>query len=92
MALLRPLLAALIGKMGGQVLINGHEAPLHVIRSIKGFVPQDDTVHEDLTVEENLFYSVRPLAGGLSGLFSDLDGDPACWQRAMTWHAPAWPS
>eukprot|EP00191_Tetraselmis_sp_GSL018_P005067 CAMPEP_0177612188 /NCGR_PEP_ID=MMETSP0419_2-20121207/21039_1 /TAXON_ID=582737 /ORGANISM="Tetraselmis sp., Strain GSL018" /LENGTH=1045 /DNA_ID=CAMNT_0019108263 /DNA_START=510 /DNA_END=3647 /DNA_ORIENTATION=+ len=48
---------ATYGTMGGRVLINGEAVPLSFIRSIKGFVPQDDTVHEDLTVQENLYYS-----------------------------------
>eukprot|EP00193_Tetraselmis_chui_P015996 CAMPEP_0177794034 /NCGR_PEP_ID=MMETSP0491_2-20121128/25415_1 /TAXON_ID=63592 /ORGANISM="Tetraselmis chuii, Strain PLY429" /LENGTH=1042 /DNA_ID=CAMNT_0019316633 /DNA_START=464 /DNA_END=3588 /DNA_ORIENTATION=- len=45
------------GKQSGKVSINTHEVPLQLIRSIKGFVPQDDTVHEDLTVQENLHFS-----------------------------------
>eukprot|EP00873_Tetraselmis_striata_P005361 jgi/Tetstr1/425625/TSEL_016045.t1 len=45
------------GTMSGNVKINSHEAPLQLIRSIKGFVPQDDTVHEDLTVQEVLHFS-----------------------------------
>lgn len=49
------------GRQSGRVRINTHEVPLQLIRSIKGFVPQDDTVHEDLTVQENLHFSVsRP--------------------------------
>mmetsp|Transcript_27903 Transcript_27903/g.78895 ORF Transcript_27903/g.78895 Transcript_27903/m.78895 type:complete len:821 (-) Transcript_27903:596-3058(-) len=47
------------GKQCGEVLINSHHAPLSVIKSIKGFVPQDDTVHEDLTVQENLSFAAQ---------------------------------
>lgn len=45
--------------MTGSVLINHQEAPLDLIRRMKGFVPQDDIVHETLTVKENLIYQVQ---------------------------------
>lgn len=42
------------GVMSGEVTFNG--TPLHPreLKRLNGFVPQDDIVHEDLTVEENI--------------------------------------
>ena len=38
----------------GEITYNGAvHAPNHV-KGLSGFVPQDDIVHEDLTVEENI--------------------------------------
>ena len=34
--------------------VNGRSLRLSALRSITGFVPQDDIVHDDLTVRENL--------------------------------------
>ncbi|KAK3237700.1 hypothetical protein CYMTET_52238, partial [Cymbomonas tetramitiformis] len=50
---------ATYGKMGGKVLINQRETPIHVLKGVMGFVPQDDTVFEDLTVLENIHWSAR---------------------------------
>ncbi|KAG2452836.1 hypothetical protein HYH02_002182 [Chlamydomonas schloesseri] len=47
------------GTLMGQVKINGDAMPVTRLRKIMGFVPQDDIVHEDLTVRENLNYSAR---------------------------------
>ncbi|KAK4771791.1 hypothetical protein SAY86_013566 [Trapa natans] len=57
-------LSALAGKatgctMGGTVLINGKVESIHSYKKIIGFVPQDDIVHGNLTVEENLWFSAR---------------------------------
>ncbi|CAK7343116.1 unnamed protein product [Dovyalis caffra] len=57
-------LSALAGKatgctMTGSILINGKNEPIHSYRKIIGFVPQDDIVHGNLTVEENLRFSAR---------------------------------
>jgi ABC-type multidrug transport system fused ATPase/permease subunit len=57
-------LNALAGKAtgcdtSGLVLINGKVEPLRAYRKIIGFVPQDDIVHGNLTVEENLWFSAR---------------------------------
>lgn len=41
----------------GTVLINGKADSIQSYRSIIGFVPQDDIVHGNLTVEENLWFS-----------------------------------
>lgn len=57
-------LSALAGKatgctMSGLVLINGKIEPIRAYKKIIGFVPQDDIVHGNLTVEENLWFSAR---------------------------------
>ncbi|XXG84839.1 hypothetical protein AAC387_Pa11g0061 [Persea americana] len=65
-------LSALAGKttgctVTGLVLINGKEESIHSYKKIIGFVPQDDIVHGNLTVEENLWFSARcRLAAGMS--------------------------
>ena len=45
---------AYYGKTTGKVAINGEETDLSSMRSSFGFVPQDDIVFPDLTVEENI--------------------------------------
>ncbi|KAI4349131.1 hypothetical protein L6164_009766 [Bauhinia variegata] len=57
-------LSALLGKtrgcnVTGSILINGKPELIHSYKKIVGFVPQDDIVHGDLTVEENLRFSAR---------------------------------
>ncbi|KAJ4789820.1 hypothetical protein LUZ62_041066 [Rhynchospora pubera] len=57
-------LNALAGKAtgcetSGKVLINGKVEPIRAYKKIIGFVPQDDIVHGNLTVEENLWFSAR---------------------------------
>jgi ABC-type multidrug transport system fused ATPase/permease subunit len=57
-------LSALAGKvtgctMTGLILINGKVEPMDSYKKIIGFVPQDDIVHGNLTVEENLRFSAR---------------------------------
>ncbi|WOL09862.1 ABC transporter G family member 28 [Canna indica] len=57
-------LTALAGKtagcqMTGLVLINGKVEPIHSYKKIIGFVPQDDIVHGNLSVEENLWFSAN---------------------------------
>ncbi|XP_038707932.1 ABC transporter G family member 28-like isoform X3 [Tripterygium wilfordii] len=57
-------LSALTGKaagctMSGMVLVNGKMEPIQSYKRIIGFVPQDDIVHGNLTVEENLWFSAR---------------------------------
>ncbi|KAJ6826855.1 ABC transporter G family member 28-like isoform X1 [Iris pallida] len=65
-------LSALAGKitgcdMTGLVLINGKVESIRSYKKIIGFVPQDDIVHGNLTVEENLWFSARcRLSAGLS--------------------------
>ncbi|KAL9226951.1 hypothetical protein vseg_002704 [Gypsophila vaccaria] len=57
-------LTALAGKatgctQNGLILINGRPESIHSYKKIVGFVPQDDIVHGNLTVEENLWFSAR---------------------------------
>ncbi|BBH04999.1 ABC transporter family protein [Prunus dulcis] len=57
-------LSALAGKirgctMSGMILVNGKMESIHSYKKIIGFVPQDDIVHGNLTVEENLWFSAR---------------------------------
>ncbi|PKA47787.1 ABC transporter G family member 28 [Apostasia shenzhenica] len=57
-------LSALAGKatgcdVSGSVLINGKAESIRSYKKIIGFVPQDDIVHGNLTVEENLWFSAR---------------------------------
>ncbi|KAK9755609.1 hypothetical protein RND81_01G037600 [Saponaria officinalis] len=57
-------LSAVTGKapgchITGQILINGKNESIHSYKKIIGFVPQDDIVHGNLTVEENLRFSAR---------------------------------
>ncbi|KAK2968180.1 hypothetical protein RJ640_018273 [Escallonia rubra] len=57
-------LSALAGKavgctMTGLILINGKAESIRCYKKIIGFVPQDDVVHGNLTVEENLWFSAR---------------------------------
>jgi ABC-type multidrug transport system ATPase subunit len=47
------------GTTTGVVKINGDIMPIHTIASCVGFVPQDDIVHDTLTVYENLYFSAR---------------------------------
>ncbi|KAK9908170.1 hypothetical protein WJX75_003729 [Coccomyxa subellipsoidea] len=47
------------GTTRGRLWINGREMRLARLRRILGYVPQDDIVHEDLTVRENLSYSAK---------------------------------
>ncbi|KAL9243911.1 hypothetical protein vseg_017746 [Gypsophila vaccaria] len=57
-------LSALAGKAtgcrkSGMILINGKAESTYSYKKIIGFVPQDDIVHGNLTVEENLWFSAR---------------------------------
>ncbi|KAK3153821.1 hypothetical protein QOZ80_2BG0181680 [Eleusine coracana subsp. coracana] len=45
-------------KKDGLVLINGKPGSMQSYKKIIGFVPQDDIVHGNLTVEENLWFSL----------------------------------
>ncbi|XP_010462230.1 PREDICTED: ABC transporter G family member 24 isoform X2 [Camelina sativa] len=66
------LLSALAGKavgckLSGSILINGKPESIHSYKKIIGFVPQDDVVHGNLTVEENLWFHAKcRLPAGLS--------------------------
>ncbi|RZC19289.1 ABC transporter G family member 28 [Glycine soja] len=43
--------------MTGSILINGKPESIHCYKKIIGYVPQDDIVHGNLIVEENLHFS-----------------------------------
>lgn len=58
------MLSALAGKtvgcsITGLVLINGKAESINSYKKIVGFVPQDDVVHGNLTVEENIWFSAN---------------------------------
>ncbi|KAL7148580.1 hypothetical protein ABFS83_06G188300 [Erythranthe nasuta] len=58
------LLSALAGKtvgclISGLILINGKVESVRSYKKIVGFVPQDDVVHGNLTVEENIWFSAN---------------------------------
>jgi ABC-type uncharacterized transport system YnjBCD ATPase subunit len=50
---------AFYGETTGTIRINGHVTSIEEHKSSTGFVPQDDIVHAELTVRENLLYSGR---------------------------------
>jgi ABC-type glutathione transport system ATPase component len=57
-------LSAIAGKATGcettgMILINGKMEPIRAYKRIIGFVPQDDIVHGNLTVQENLWFNAR---------------------------------
>ena len=47
------------GKVTGDIWINGTKRHLTSISHLVGFVPQEDTMHRDLTVRENLRFYTR---------------------------------
>lgn len=47
------------GVVGGEIKLNGQVADLSDMSSVVGFVPQDDVMHANLTVYENLIYSAE---------------------------------
>ncbi|XP_027363957.1 ABC transporter G family member 28-like isoform X3 [Abrus precatorius] len=46
-------------KVTGSIFINGKNESIHSFKRIIGFVPQDDIVHGNLTVEENFRFSAQ---------------------------------
>jgi ABC-type multidrug transport system ATPase subunit len=50
---------AYYGRVSGEILVNGKKGKISDFQDYIGFVPQDDTVHGDLSVYENLIYSGR---------------------------------
>jgi len=50
---------ATYGNMVGTMRINGKETNPQELKEFMGFVPQDDIVHQDLTVREQIQFSVR---------------------------------
>ena len=47
------------GKVGGKIYINGELKHLTTIAHVVGFVPQEDIMHRDLTIRENLRFYLR---------------------------------
>jgi ABC-type multidrug transport system ATPase subunit len=47
------------GTTSGEVIINGVPGDISSIQSVTGFVPQDDIVHEQLTVREQIRFSAE---------------------------------
>jgi ABC-type Mn2+/Zn2+ transport system ATPase subunit len=54
------------GTVHGETFINGCRAKITDHRDRLGFVPQDDIIHDDLTVRENLWYSALLRMSGKS--------------------------
>lgn len=58
-------LTALLGRVdpswtcGGSLLVNGADVPLRRFSKIIGYVPQDDVMHRDLSVYDNIRYSAN---------------------------------
>jgi len=50
---------ATYGRTGGSIRINGEEANMASLKSVMGFVPQDDIVHQELTVREQIQFSAK---------------------------------
>jgi ABC-type multidrug transport system ATPase subunit len=50
---------ATYGTMTGEVTVNGETGNIQDLKRVTGFVPQDDIVHENLTVREQLRYSAE---------------------------------
>jgi len=48
---------ATYGEMTGEVLVNGRPGSVSDYKQMMGFVPQDDIVHENLTVSEQINFS-----------------------------------
>jgi ABC-type multidrug transport system ATPase subunit len=57
------VLSGISKPQSGEVLINGYnlysDTDKHHLKSVIGFVPQDDLLIEELTVYQNLYYSAR---------------------------------
>mmetsp|Transcript_81353 Transcript_81353/g.143569 ORF Transcript_81353/g.143569 Transcript_81353/m.143569 type:complete len:817 (+) Transcript_81353:69-2519(+) len=68
---------ATYGKMGGDIEINEQKIEVSSIKSVLGFVPQDDIVHEELTVREQIRFSaeLRNEAGTSKGRIQRITDD-----------------
>jgi ABC-type multidrug transport system ATPase subunit len=51
------LLSGKVDRSGGTLKVNGEEEELSSFRNVIGFVPQEDTMLRELTVEENVVHS-----------------------------------
>lgn len=50
----------------GQLTINGHDIQEPAVKSLIGYVPQDDLLIEELTVYQNLYYTAQLCFAGMS--------------------------
>lgn len=48
-----------VDRTAGQLFISGKEAELSQYKKIFGFVPQEDVMHRELTVRDNILHSAR---------------------------------
>jgi ABC-type multidrug transport system ATPase subunit len=55
------------GRLSGLIRFNGEHMEPTKVATLVGYVPQDDIVHEDLTVYENIMMA-RALRGGFKEL------------------------
>ncbi|KAI8896888.1 hypothetical protein BC833DRAFT_553259 [Globomyces pollinis-pini] len=53
------ILCGKLTKTGGNLWINGRQLDLAKFKKIYGYVPQDDTMHTELSVRENILHSAR---------------------------------
>lgn len=59
------LLNGTLHPQSGSLTINGHDISEPEVRSLIGFVPQDDLLIEELTVYQNLYYTARLCFDGM---------------------------
>ncbi|KAJ3109237.1 hypothetical protein HDU96_007268 [Phlyctochytrium bullatum] len=48
-----------VSRTGGELRINGRPAEMQQFKKLIGYVPQEDVMHRELTVEENIAYSAK---------------------------------
>jgi ABC-type multidrug transport system ATPase subunit len=53
------VLCGKVNRTSGKLLISGRQVELSTYKKIYGFVPQDDIMHNELTVRENVLHSAR---------------------------------
>ena len=59
------LLSGTLSPQAGEISINGHSIREPEVKSLMGFVPQDDLLISELTVYENLYFTARLCFDGL---------------------------
>lgn len=48
-----------VPRTGGDLFVNGKQVEMHVYKKVIGYVPQEDIMHKELTVRENILHSAR---------------------------------
>lgn len=48
-----------VGRTGGDLFVNDKQVEMHVYQKVIGYVPQEDIMHHELTVRENILHSAR---------------------------------